>query len=395
MIRYSVPTHWIIYDKSAVFTELVEAKAAVQALISTPFQRSWVEALQALQLKREVAGTSRIEGADFTDNELDAALNLNASPSELISRSQRQAHAATQTYRWIAQLPNDRPLDAGLVKEIHRRLVSGCDDDHCPPGRLRARDQNVTFGVPPHRGCEGGRPVEEAFNRLIHAAQTVFHDHDLLIQALAFHYHFAAMHPFLDGNGRTARALEALMLQRAGLTDNAFIAMSNYYYDEKFSYLQALSAVRADNHNLTSFLKFALPGIAIQCGRLHSQIRKHMERALFRNTMFDLFNRLASPRKRVIHDRQLKILKILLEVDTIDWLALKDRIHPTYASMKAAEKTISRDMRGLLNLGAITVTKRGPFHDIAIDPTWPQRITESQFFQQIRQMPKGKTYSFL
>jgi Fic family protein len=38
-----------------------------------------------------------------------------------------------------------------------------------------------------------------------------------VIQALALRYHFAAMHSFMDGNGRTARALEALMLQRVGL----------------------------------------------------------------------------------------------------------------------------------------------------------------------------------
>lgn len=51
------------------------------------------------------------------------------------------------------------------------------------------------------------------------------------------------MHPFLDGNGRTARAVEALMLQRAGLRDALFIAMSNYYYDEKTVYLAALAEV--------------------------------------------------------------------------------------------------------------------------------------------------------
>ena len=61
---------------------------------------------------------------------------------------------------------------------------------------------------------------------------TSFRGHDILIQALAAHYHFAAMHPFLDGNGRTARALEALMLGGAGLRDTCFIAMSNYYYEE-------------------------------------------------------------------------------------------------------------------------------------------------------------------
>jgi hypothetical protein len=63
MIRYELPKRWILYDASAVMAALVEAKSAVRALTTLPYQKSWVEALQELQLKREVAGTSRIEGA--------------------------------------------------------------------------------------------------------------------------------------------------------------------------------------------------------------------------------------------------------------------------------------------------------------------------------------------
>jgi len=207
MIRYEQPKRWILYDAYAVMEALVEAKEAVRALITLPYQKSWVEALQELQLKREVAGTSRIEGAEFTERELEEAIRPNATPEELRTRSQRQARAAMLTYRWIAELPTDRPITAELVREVHRRVVTGCDEDHCPPGVLRGRDYNVTFGIPPHRGVEGGPPCEEAFAGLLQAAQTEFRDHDPLVQALALHYHFAAMHPFLDGNGRTARAL--------------------------------------------------------------------------------------------------------------------------------------------------------------------------------------------
>jgi Fic family protein len=104
--------------------------------------------------------------------------------------------------------------------------------------------------------------------KLTEAARTMFKEHDPLVQALALHYHFAAMHPFLDGNGRTARALEALMLQRIGLRDTLFIAMSNYYYEEKLAYLRALNESRAGGHDLTPFLKFALKGVESQCKRL-------------------------------------------------------------------------------------------------------------------------------
>lgn len=118
-------------------------------------------------------------------------------------------------------------------------------------------DQNVTFGSPRHRGVLGGSECHSAMDRLAQQASTRFRDHDELVQALALHYHFAAMHPFLDGNGRTARALEALMLKRAGLKDVMFVPMSNFYYDNKEAYLSALAEVRKGAHDLTPFLTFA------------------------------------------------------------------------------------------------------------------------------------------
>ena len=396
MIKYELPKDWMLYDRREVFDALVEAKASVQSLTSLPFQRAWVVDLQRIQLKREVAGTSQIEGADFTESELEAALRDDASQEDLLTRSQRQAHAAVETYRWISKLPDERAIDPSLIKQVHSRIVTGCDDDHCPPGELRRKDQNVVFGAPKHRGCEGGNPCEEAFSSLVQAVQTVFEEHDNLIRALALHYHFAAMHPFLDGNGRTARALEALVLQRAGLRDTAFIAMSNYYYDEKKAYLGALSAVRASAHNLTAFLKFGLRGITIQCKRLSAEIRKNVAKALFKNMMYDLFNRLETTRKRVIKDRQLAILNILLEYDKIDWHLLIDKARPHYSKLKNFGKTIIRDMGDLHALGAISIVSVGENKwEIGVRLEWPQEITESRFFEVLKKLPRGKTFKFL
>ena len=398
MVRYELPKRWILYDASAVMTALVEAKSAVQSLTTLPYQKSWVEALQQLQLKREVAGTSRIEGAEFTEREFEEAVRPNASPEELRTRSQRQAHSAMQAYRWISDLPTDRPIDSDLVREIHRRLVTGCDEDHCPPGVLRGRDYNVTFGIPSHRGVEGGPACEEAFAELLQSAQSEFRDHDPLVQAMALHYHLAAMHPFLDGNGRTARALEALLLRRAGLTDRAFIAMSNYYYDEKPAYLEVLSEVRQGGHDLTPFLVFALRGVCIQCERLTAEIRKQMQRALFRDTMYTLFNRLRTKRKRVIGERQVEILKILLDEDSIELHDLYVRVRPLYASLKETIPAISRDLEQLETIGAIQASwaEAGSGIDlVSINLNWPQEIDEGEFLRRMKTMPKGKMFKFL
>jgi len=406
MIRYELPRHWIFYDAGAVMAALVAAKSAVQSLTTLPFQKSWVEALQELQLKREVAGTSRIEGAEFTEKELEEAIQPHVSAEELRTRSQRQAHSAMQTYRWIGQLPKDRPISPDLVREIHRRLVTGCDEDHCPPGELRGRDYNVTFGIPQHRGVEGGPACEQAFQSLLQSVAAEFRDHDPLIQAMAIHYHLAAMHPFLDGNGRTARAVEALLLQQAGLTDRAFIAMSNYYYDEKSAYLRILSEVRQGSHDLTPFLIFALQGVRIQCERLTAEIRKQMQRALFRDTMYSLFNRLETKRKRVVGERQIEILKILLDETDVGIYELSKKTRFAYKSIQNYRKAYFRDFVQLKELRAIRlevsdaasrlpdVPVMGDMR-VSINLDWPQEIDESEFLRRMKTMPKGKTFKFL
>ena len=395
MIKYETPKNWIQFDSGSrdLTSAYTEAKAAILSLQTVPYQRRWVEVLQDVELKREVAGTSRIEGAEFTEQELD--LVFQETPDQLITRSQRQAHAVVKTYRWIAALPQDQPINAELISSIHRTIVTGADDDHCPPGQLRKDHQNVNFGMPRHRGAEGGEECASAFRRFSEAMQREYQDKDPIIQALAAHYHMAAMHPFLDGNGRTARALEALMLQRTGLRDTCFIAMSNYYYDEKNAYLATLAEVRQSGHDLTPFLIFGLKGIALQSKRVLAQIQRHISKVLYRDLMYELFGRLKSKRKRVIAERQLKILEILLDVDSMELDRLIKVTESAYSTLKNPLGGLVRDLLNLEELHAIAIKQIGEGrYEMAVNPEWPTRLTETDFFATMKQYPKAKTLSF-
>ncbi len=394
MILYLFPKNWIHYDRTAVAGAFAEAKAAILSLQGTQYQRRWVDELQRMELKREVAGTSKIEGAEFTDRELDEAMKK--TPEELQARAQKQAAAALRTYKWIATVPNDRPIDEQLIKAIHRNIVTGADDDHCGPGRIRHQHENVEFGMPRHRGAEGGAECEEAFQAFTRVLQGEYQEHDLIIQAIAAHYHLAAMHPFQDGNGRTARALEALLLQRAGLRDVSFVAMSNYYYDEKSSYLASLAEVRKREHDLTPFMLFALKGVASQSRRALSEIQRHVSKAVFRDLACELFGRLKSPRKRAIAERQLDFLNQLLDVELMEYAQIYKLNIGKYGSLKNPGKALVRDLNYLGNLGAIKIEKIGENRwNLSIRYEWPTEITESEFFRKLKEMPKAKTHSFL
>ncbi len=405
VVKYVRPKRWLTYDVAALVGELTEAKAAVISLTTVPYQRAWAEKLQQIQLKSEVAGTSRIEGAEFTEKELDAALR-DQTPEQLLTRSQRQAKAAMNTYRWISSLPDDRPINADLIYEVHRRIVTGCDDDHCQPGALRGGGYNAVFGSPQHRGADGGKECQEAFNGLADAIKREFRDHDPLIQALALHYHIGAIHPFQDGNGRTARAMEALILQRAGLRNTLFIALSNYYYDEKPHYLASLNASRQSGHDLTAFLKFGLRGVALQCRRLLGEINFQIKKALFRDVMADLFGRLDKKKKRVIAERQVVILNTLLDHSPVDFSTLFEEVERAYRNLKVPFGAYIRDLLNLQNLGALTVNyeeaelqsaqyKIQSPTTVEIRLEWPMEITQTEFFKRISQMPRAKTLEFL
>lgn len=394
-IQYRLPEHWIAFDSREIAVGFASAKGAIISLQNMPFQRSWVDSMQEIELKREVAGTSKIEGADFTERELDEALR--ETPEELHTRSQRQARAAKVTYDWIAGIPDDRPITGDLIKEIHAKMVTDCDDDHCEPGVLRTSEQNVTFGSPLHRGVVGGDQCGVAFERFVKALSTEYRNQDPIFQAVAAHYHLAAMHPFLDGNGRTARALEALLLRRAGLKNECFIAMSNYYYDEKSAYLAALSRSGEERHDLTPFLAFALKGVETQCNRVLKEIKTQVSKALYRDLMNDLFTRMRSKRRRALGKRQQTLLNILLAEDEVEFGVLYERCSHHYASLKNGMRAFTRDMDWLVQIGAVGFVpeeRKGTlvFH---ADLDWPTRMTESAIMQSLQALPTGKTYSFL
>ena len=384
--RYIVPQHWIHYDPSAVFNILVEAKTAAAVLRQMPYLHQWIEQAHEEQLRLEAAGTSRIEGAEFTPREQEEALASESPQHTGLTHSQRQLKCADATYRWLQTQPANRPVTSEFIKEIHRRIVAGCDDDHCEPGALRPDGWNVTFGTPTCRGAGGGSECQTAFYDLCSAVAGSFGQHDPIIQAVAVHYHLGAMHPFGDGNGRTARALEAFMLRRAEVNDVVMVSLSNYYYEHKDEYLVLLYQSRQNGHDITPFLLFALRAIIDRCNSLTDEIAENHRRILFREFARSLFGQLRSPRRRVLAERQLQILDVLLDGDSIDWNDLAKRAQTHYEYLKYPDQALLRDILGLLDLEAILFDDDGEF---TLNLDWPQQFSESKLLERYEGMPSA------
>lgn len=390
-IRYAAPAQWLRYDASKVLQAVATARAAGFALATMPFQRAWIEELQQAQIASEVAGTCRMEGGELSEHELRAALAPSgASGDATFTELQHQARATAGAYRWMAALDPDRPIDRELILELQGRIVARPGEVDGRPGAFRALDRNIVFGSPPHRGAEGGEECARTVGYLLEALQGEFREHDPFVQALGLHYHLAAMHPFADGNGRTARALENLVLQRAGLRDNAFIAMSAYHHEHRAEYMTVLADVRAIGHDLTRFLIFGLRGIERRCRRLLGQVTHETHKALFRDTMTRLFGRLDSTRKEALGLRQLALLDRLLKDDALDARTLWAEIGHRYATLKSPDLAFARDITGLYELRAIDIEGIDDAVRLRVRLAWPAEITEREFFKRLERVPRGK-----
>ena len=383
--RYAPPRRWIHYDKVAILEQLVEAKTASGVLRQLPYLPQWIETVHQEQLRLEAAGTSRIEGAEFTPQEENEALAPDSKDSTELTYSQRQLRAAEAAYKWVDSQPQDRPVNREFVLEVHRRIVTGCEDDHCEPGALRGFEHNVTFGSPRCRGAGGGDGCRDAFDALCNAIGGEFREHDGIIQAMASHYHIGAMHPFGDGNGRTARALEAFMLRKAGVNDRVMVSLSNYYYNHIEEYLGALFESRQVGHDLTHFLRFALPAVAERCNVVAGQILLNHKRVLFREFARSLFGQLRSPRRRVLAERQLQMLETLLDSPSIEPGDFFRRTLAHYQNLKHPDRAQVRDLIGLFDLRAVV------FHDnhISINMEWPQQFSRSELLDRYEHMPSA------
>ena len=111
--------------------------------------------------------------------------------------------------------------------------------------------------------------------------------------------------------------------------------------------------------------------------------------------MYDLFNRLRTKRQRVIAERQIEILKLLLETDWMSAGELFDKMDPGYTSLKAPAKAFVRDLFYLIELKAVKLEKLPDNnYRYAVRLEWPTEITETRFFEYWKTLPRAKDALF-
>jgi Fic family protein len=104
------------------------------------------------------------------------------------------------------------------------------------------------------------------------------------IRAIVAHFYVISIHPFGDGNGRTARAVESLLLYQGRINARGFYSLANFYYRNRAEYVALLDKVRFEtNGNLTPFVRFGLKGLVEELSSVHTAVIDEVRIIAFRD----------------------------------------------------------------------------------------------------------------
>lgn len=231
-------------------------------------------------LFQEAVTSSQLEGAATTRAVAKEMLRTGRPPR---TRGERMILNNYLTMQRIAQW-KERPLDSDLLFEMHRMVTDGTLDEPDGAGRFRRTDEKITvqdvitgeiFHSPPPAEqlparlkalCEFANgsvlDVGKPEGRFIHPA----------VRAILVHFWLAYDHPFIDGNGRTARALFYWSMLRQGYWLFEFVSISEVLVKAPAKYARSFLYTETDENDATYFLLYQCEVIRRSISSLHEYI---------------------------------------------------------------------------------------------------------------------------
>ena len=152
------------------------------------------------------------------------------------------------------------------------------------------------------------------------------------------HFELVRIHPFIDGNGRAARAFALLILFKEGYDIKRFFSLEEHFDREAASYYQALQSVKISGGDLTGWLAYFTQVLAIEFSRIKERVRK---------LSIDQHLRKKMGKQVALSERELKLVEYLQENQQLTMQEAK-KVIPEYS-----EDTILRDLRGLIKKGIV------------------------------------------
>lgn len=163
-----------------------------------------------------------------------------------------------------------------------------------------------------------------------------------VLRAGITHYELARIHPFVDGNGRVARAMALLVMLREGYDVKRFFSLEEYFDNHADEYYKALQEVIKRQGDLTLWLEYFTQALAVELTKIKERVR---------SLSIDFRWRDRLGRQIALSERQIKIIEYLTEKDR---LFVKDA---RKIITMVSDDTILRDIKDLMDKGVLR--KRG------------------------------------
>lgn len=303
-------------------------------------------------LMEEAIYSSLIEGAATTRKVAKEMLRLKKQPKD---KSQQMIANNYNTIQFISS-HKDTPLSVELLLQIHRLITEKTLKNEEDAGRFRKdEDDIVVFDV------MAGETVHTppAAATLPHFANDLckyFNDKDAkpyvhpIIRGIIIHFMIGYFHPFVDGNGRTARALFYWYMLKEGYWMTEYLSISRVIAKSKTSYEKAYLYTEADDMDLGYFINYNLKVLE----QAYRELKEYIQRKQAEKKASYQFMRLG-----YINDRQAQVIQRFVD-DPSEIITVKDLQERFFISPTTAKQDIVHLMeRGLLKEIAFNKVKKG------------------------------------
>ena len=328
---------------------LIEIERVRGFLDALKLSDEWISDMQKEALILESHYSTHIEGTALS---LEQAKNiLEGKKIEGISRDdERELLNYKKAMDFISKyLGKDDPITEGLIRELHKILVRGVRGGHADPGNYRKiqnyvmnfKTKEIVYTPPP------AFEVSHMMRKLVKWIDKAVKNLSPILVAGISQFQFVHIHPFLDGNGRTARLLSTLILYKTGYDFKRLFTLSEYYDKARPEYYKAIQSVRNNKMDITLWLKYFIEGLRLQM----LEIRGKGKKVVFANNAIKIFS------KYNIRERQERIIRYLIVNNQID----NEQCQRLCGSIK---RMATRDLSSLVKMGLLERKgeKRGTYY---------------------------------
>ena len=226
-------------------------------------------------LMEEAIYSSKMEGASTTRIVAKDMLRKKKSPQ---NKSQQMIVNNYNTIQYIVE-HKEQPLTEELLLTIHRLMTEKTLDNPEDAGRFRTNDKVVVADM-----VEGDiiytPPSFQEIPEFVESLCNFFNNDNPrtfihpIIRGIIVHFMLAFMHPFVDGNGRTARALFYWYMLKEGYKLTEYMSISRVIAKSKANYEKAFRYVENDGNDMGYFVAYNLRALEISFQQLRDYIQR-------------------------------------------------------------------------------------------------------------------------